>query len=180
MCSGATDLEVSMRFVPRRLRAFVCGALALGISATAQELPSHDKVEYAPDRILVRFRAGTTAWTMATAHTRSRAKVLRVFRQVPGLQSVAVEPGQVMAAVAAYGSDPAVLYAEPDYIVRVHARREPNDPLLGSLWGMTDIRAREAWARSTGSSSVVVAVVDTGIDYTHPDLASNIWSNPAD
>ncbi|MBN1167299.1 MAG: S8 family serine peptidase [Methanospirillaceae archaeon] len=66
-----------------------------------------------------------------------------------------------------------------------------NDPLFPNLWGLhndgslggtadADIDAPEAWAHTTGSSSVVVAVIDTGIDYTHPDLAANIWRNPGE
>jgi subtilisin family serine protease len=66
----------------------------------------------------------------------------------------------------------------------------PNDPFFSYLYGLhntgqtggtadADIDAPEAWATTTGSSSVIVAVIDTGIDYTHPDLAANIWTDPA-
>src|SRR5262245_49919044 len=83
-------------------------------------------------------------------------------------------------------------YAEPNYIRR--ATLTPNDTQFGQLWGMNntgqtvsgqtgiadaDIDAVEAWDVSTGSSSVVVGVIDTGVDYNHPDLAANIWSAPA-
>jgi len=85
-----------------------------------------------------------------------------------------------------------VLYAEPNYILR--AVTEPNDPRFPELWGLlntgqtingvagtpgADIHATAAWDRAVGSRNTVVGIVDTGIDYTHPDLAANIWSAPA-
>jgi len=95
-------------------------------------------------------------------------------------------------------SDARVQYAEPNYIV--HALAVPNDPRFSSLWGLNnvgqnigcgascsgspagttgaDIKATAAWGVSTGSRATVVAVVDTGIDYNHPDLAANVWSAP--
>jgi subtilisin family serine protease len=65
----------------------------------------------------------------------------------------------------------------------------PNDASFGTLWGLnnsgqspgvgnSDINAPEAWETTTGSRSVVVAVIDSGLDYTHPDLAANVWKNP--
>jgi subtilisin family serine protease len=60
----------------------------------------------------------------------------------------------------------------------VQAEKVSNDPQLSSLWGLTKIDAADAWNVSTGSKSVVVAVIDTGVDYTDPDLAANIWTNP--
>jgi subtilisin family serine protease len=80
-----------------------------------------------------------------------------------------------------------ISYAEPDYIRRSQ-QTIPNDPYSDLLWGLhnntgtpnADIAARQAWDLSTGGTQVVVAVIDTGIDYTHPDLAANIWSNTAE
>jgi len=72
--------------------------------------------------------------------------------------------------------NPHVLYAEPNYIITID--KTPNDPLYGSDWGMPKISAPLAWDVTIGTGDVVVGVVDYGVDYNHPDLAANIWSNP--
>src|SRR6185436_1660421 len=57
---------------------------------------------------------------------------------------------------------------------------EPNDPRYSSQWYLPKIGAPAAWKVTTGSSNIVVAVIDTGVDYTHPDLAANMWRNPGE
>jgi subtilisin family serine protease len=71
-----------------------------------------------------------------------------------------------------------ILSASPDFEVSVATT--PNDPEFGSLYGMKKIRASEAWDVATDASTVVVGIVDTGIDYNHPDLKENIWTNPGE
>ncbi len=77
----------------------------------------------------------------------------------------------------------------PDTIITISS--VPNDPMYGQQWDLentgqyggvqtADTSAQSAWDLSTGSSDVVVAVVDTGVDYTHPDLAANMWVNPGE
>jgi subtilisin family serine protease len=56
----------------------------------------------------------------------------------------------------------------------------PNDPMLSQQWHLQTIAAPSAWAITTGSTNIVVAVIDTGVDYTHPDLAANMWRNPGE
>jgi subtilisin family serine protease len=116
----------------------------------------------------------------------------------------------VQTAIREYQADPDVLYAEPDYAISITPDETgpvvrstgtlqiasiPDDPLFSNQWSLdntgqavsgitgtlgADINATPAWDISTGSNSVIVAVVDTGVDYNHPDLAANIWTNPVD
>ena len=76
---------------------------------------------------------------------------------------------------------------EPDTVRTIQSLPQniPNDPSFSQQWGLNqssniDINAPEAWTLSTGSRSVVTAVIDTGVDYTHQDLSANIWTNPGE
>jgi subtilisin family serine protease len=88
---------------------------------------------------------------------------------------------QTLLSVLSSRSD--VVEVEPNYIL--HTTAVPNDPFFSSLWGLSnsgrpnaDIHAVAAWDVSTGSTANVVGLVDTGVDYNHPDLAANMWSAP--
>ena len=99
----------------------------------------------------------------------------------------------VEQAVERAQADPRVEYAEPDYIYEAHDTR-PNDPHFADEWGLlnpftsasssqatpADISATHAWDITTGSDDLVVAVIDTGVDISHEDLAANIWTNPGE
>jgi beta propeller repeat protein len=87
----------------------------------------------------------------------------------------------VVQTCAKLNQDPAVAYAEPNYTLSIDATI-PNDTQFSDQWALDntndcDIDAPEAWDITTGSSDIIVAVVDTGIDYNHPELADNIWIN---
>ena len=109
---------------------------------------------------------------------------------VPGLTVVKLPEGVgVLDAVVRLKRSANILYAELNY--KLELAIIPNDTRFSELWGMNntgqaggtidaDIDAPEAWNLRTGSSSVVVAVIDTGVDYTHPDLTANMWHNPGE
>lgn len=153
--------------------------------------------EFVPGEVLVRYRNES----IAKQQTRSasnvsdeqilltdagRAIAVRVERfegsdLVPGLRLARVAADDTMAAVEALRKQPNVLYAEPNYLLYADVTN-PNDPrfLSNELYGLTKIGAPLAWDTTQGSSSVVVGVIDEGIDRVHQDLQANIWVNPGD
>jgi subtilisin family serine protease len=73
---------------------------------------------------------------------------------------------------------PQVRYAEPDFIHHLDGGVIPNDTFAGNQWAISTENSAGAWSVTTGTNSVVVAVLDTGVQYSHPDLLTNIWNNP--
>ncbi|UCE59001.1 MAG: S8 family serine peptidase [Phycisphaerales bacterium] len=143
---------------------------------------------------MVRFSENTTRLAKQVGLNAGLGHRLeRQYRAVRNLCLVEVPQGEVEAALKIYNNDPNVLYAEPDY--RVYLSTTPNDPDFDLLWGLrntgqtvngdpgiagADIRAEQAWEIWTGDDSLRIAVVDTGINYNHPDLADNVWVNPGE
>src|SRR5262245_6615355 len=81
-------------------------------------------------------------------------------------------------ALAEFRARPGVQFAQPDYRVKLAAT--PDDPSIGSLWGLNAIGAPEAWNTGTGTGRTIVAVIDSGVAYNHPDLKANMWRNPGE
>lgn len=142
---------------------------------------------YVPGELLVKFRSVPSSRALAAVG----AQRLRTFA-MSNVEHWRLAPGMGVEQAIRVLHSPAftgvVDYAEPNYIV--HAHDFPNDILRGELWGLhnigqsggtvdADIDAPEAWQLQTGDS-IVVAVIDTGIDYNHEDLAANIWGNPGE
>ena len=135
-----------------------------------------DPNSYDTTRILVRFgpEAGVSDGSVLGGATVGSALGL-----VPGLREVHLGKDQtVKDALAFFQADANVLYAQANFQVHIQAETTPNDPSYADLWGMKTIKAPQAWNEfGTGSLKTVVAVIDTGVDYRHPDLYLNIAIN---
>lgn len=147
--------------------------------------------EGAYDGVLVKFKAGVSQTRMNRVFRRAGSQQNRAFRSrlVRGLTRARIGRGNSLSAtLRSLRNNRDVEFAEPNYIL--HAYAIPNDPRFDSLWGMhntgqtggvadADIDAPEAWDLQTGGD-VIIAVVDTGVDYNHSDLSGNIWNNGAE
>lgn len=145
--------------------------------------PAASHQPYRAGELLIKFKNEATA-------SAANAQVSRI-RRSGRLEHVRLGTGMDVEGMRRwYARQPNVEYAEPNYIVRKTA--VPNDIYFDEQWALrnsgqsvngtrgtvsADIGAAVAWDRHTGNGSVVVAVLDTGIDYLHPDLAANIWRN---
>lgn len=138
--------------------------------------------EIRADQILVKPKASLAPHALEKFHSAQGVKILQTFTRFGGLQIVRVPEGETASGlISKYQSSGLVEFAEPDYFGHVF-NTYPNDPdyINHVLWGLDNISAPAAWDVLTSASNIIVAVVDTGVRYTHQDLAANMWANPAD
>jgi subtilisin family serine protease len=157
---------------------FACGLGARGETAA----------RYAPGELLVKFRPGSDRITREELKSAVRAHTLHVFDT--GLEQIRLPDGvRVEDAAATLGASPQVEFAEPNY--EIHVLGVPIDPRFPESWALhntgqnggtpgADIHAVEAWDIFTGDPDLMIGVIDSGIDYNHPDLVDNIWTNQAE
>lgn len=170
--------------VHRIRQILLVSLLATGLCDAAQAQ------DYVPDQVLVRFKPGAGKSAAATGASVGATPMKTISRL--GIVQMSVNPGADMDdVIAAFQANPMCDFAEPNYIIRTLATT-PNDPDYATyLWGQNntgqfsgtvdaDIDAPEAWDATTGSNTIIVGVIDTGIDWDHPDLNDNIWSNPGE
>ena len=162
--------------------------------AAAAQPPSaqapNQQLRVVPGELLIKFKAGSDKTRVAAALSKSSLAPVGSYRSIPGLQRVRLQPGaQLAQAKSSIEQSADVEYVEPNFIV--HEQVMPDDPEFSRQWGLhnlgidfgapdADIDAPEAWDITTGSADVVVAVVDSGVDYTHEDLAANIFASATD
>jgi len=137
---------------------------------------------YLPGEVLVKFRPGAAKADVEAVKARHGAKEIGSIDRLK-VKVLKVRTAAVEDAVRRLNAEPGVLYAEPNYIVQALAVA-PDDPYFGgsyvgafesgSQWGPQQVYAPEAWSLSTGSASIIIAVNDTGVDASHPDLAGKL------
>ena len=179
------------------LSASLLASFAVVSSATADDAvvppAAQATPQFVPGSILVRFSPKMAPASRAHFRQLVGGTLEKEFDLVPGLEHIKVDIDVQTALDRLKVFSGLVLYAEPDYIVSRCA--PPTDPSYGVLWGLNntgqtvngdpgiagaDINAPEAWATTTGSPTTVIADIDTGVNYNHPDLAANSWINPGE
>lgn len=126
---------------------------------------------FVPGRILVKPRAGVAESTL-NAKLNARGAVSRGKLQHLNLRVVNVSEQNADAVLAALRHDPDIEFAERDYFAQ--AAFVPNDPYVGEQWHLAKVQAFQAWQGTTGSSNVIVAVLDSGVNMSQPDLAGRL------
>jgi subtilisin family serine protease/subtilase family serine protease len=179
------DRTVGRWFTRISLSLVLAVAILFSFSSSSIAEPPVE-VQHVLGEVLVKFKDNFPANQRANVHAQLNAQKLSEIRgikvhRVRGLRGQSTE-----ALIKAYSKRPNVEYVEPNVIV--HITQTPNDTSYSSLYGLhntgqtsgttdADIDAPEAWDTQTGSSSVIVASIDTGVDYIHEDLAANMWIN---
>ena len=172
------QLRSSVRIIPAESKSRKDG--------TQNELDQDAATSYARPEVLVKFRAGISDEVINQIAARFNDRVQDEFEAVPGLTAIDDPDNSEASAVAAqYQALPEVEYAEPNYEISLDQagydtnQFRVNDPHFDEQWALAEINAVQAWATIKGSGDIVVAILDSGVEYTHADLVNNIWTRPA-
>lgn len=185
--------------------SFISAGCAFAQEPFGKAKEYNTKTPFVSGEIIVKFKSShqLSAHSTAAMYSASGARSVKVKKLFKNSKS-SNRAGQYMSAAAGNnGSDdidgpgvykltyegrddiytvidelrmsPDVEYAEPNYLFQ--ASLVPNDPSFSMQWGASKVGAPAAWDVMKGDPNIVIAVVDTGVDYNHPDLAPNIWMN---
>ena len=163
---------------------------------TVEEIALSETRSFGSPEVLVKFKSGVSSSAIATLTARLHDRVEDRIENAEGWQAIDdLDNADAASIVAEYSKLPEVEYAEPNFEISLDVAEGPlvpvlpHDPQFNDQWALAnsgqrggkqgaDISATLAWATSTGTDEVVVAVLDSGVDYTHEDLATNMWVRP--
>ena len=175
-------------------RAFYISVIIISLCVFVQHLQADDSkksLEFVKGELLIKFKSDISAQSIQRCVNENNLKVTSEYSQINVSLCRITDARDSLCVCKELNKNSLVEYAEPNFIV--HANALPDDPRFvnGDLWGMhntgqsggtfdADIDAPEAWDIQTGSRFVIVGVIDSGTDWGHEDLSTNIWSNPGE
>ncbi len=152
------------------LPSFAPGSLIVKFKKSAGITTENQALKYFTNKVGVSLKnIPTVATKLIKKQTKDAFGLDRIFAL--RLDSSA----DILDLVGQYKGDKNIEYAEPNYIA--HTKSIPNDPLYSNQWAHSNMQSADGWSIETGTSSVVISIIDTGVDYNHEDLARNIWVN---
>jgi len=164
----------------------VLATLSIGQNALAQFqnnalIPDKNALSYdhVPDKVFVRFLDADNRSNHQSILDEVGGTILSESKLVPGLFAIEIDVSVERALNILSTKRSSIKYVEPIYIVEAFDTI-PNDPMYGDLYGMDQINAPQAWDDHVGDQEFIIAVIDTGVDYNHQDLAANMWTNPGE
>ena len=201
--------QIQKPMIKRKPPNFILLAMLSACAASVPNVLEAQQADFVPGRVIVKYRAGSSDTRGAALRDAVGSQMIKRLPLINADLVTLPDGWDVDSAVEWYGSQVGVEYAEPDYMwyaienipapstksledmVNSLSAVTPNDPRFGEMWGLNntgqssgladaDIDAPEAWSITKGTDTLIVGVIDTGMQTAHPDLAGNMWVNPGE